>query len=46
MGRNGRKWGGRYSGIRVGSGEFLEETGRRDVEGGKGVTGSALQAGW
>lgn len=33
MGRNGREWGGRYSGIRVGFGEFfffLEETGRRD----------------
>ena len=34
--RNGGEWGGRYSGIRVGSGEFLEETGRRDVGGGRG----------
>lgn len=34
------EWGGRYSGIRAGSGEFfclfLEETGRRDVGGGRG----------
>lgn len=50
MGRNGREWGGRYSGIRVGSGEFLEETGRIRCRGGGGggggVTGSAVQAGW
>lgn len=31
MGRNG----GRYSGIRAGSGEFLEQTGRRNVGGGR-----------
>lgn len=37
MGRNGREWGGRYSGIRAGSGEFLEETGGRDVGGRKGL---------
>lgn len=36
MGRNGGEWGGRYSGIRAGSGEFLEETGRRDDGGGRG----------
>lgn len=30
MGRDGREWGGRYSGIRVGSGEYSEETGERE----------------
>ena len=37
MGRNGGEWGGRYSGVRVGSGEFSEETGRRDVGRRKGL---------